>query len=66
MIKQLFSTFYIDPSRTSLTWMTGRNRKISVTKRYCELVLLDSMVHDGRNVYPKIKDQLNDMEKEEF
>jgi hypothetical protein len=66
MIKQFFCTFYIDPSRTSLTWMTGRNRKISVTKRYCELVLLDPMVHDGRNVYPKIKDQLNDMEKEEL
>jgi hypothetical protein len=43
MIRQFFSTVYINPSRTSMTWMSGINWKITVTKRFCENVLLDHL-----------------------
>jgi hypothetical protein len=32
-IKQLYSTLFVNESRTSLTWMTDKNMKITVTKK---------------------------------
>jgi hypothetical protein len=52
-VKQFFSTFYINPSRTSLTWMSGINKKITVTKGFCEKLLLGDPQHSS-----KIEDKL--------
>jgi hypothetical protein len=48
MIKK-FSTFYIDPNGTFGT--TDINRMITVTKRFCQKILLDPSMHgnDKRN-----------------
>ncbi|KAL6615045.1 hypothetical protein ACP70R_037315 [Stipagrostis hirtigluma subsp. patula] len=66
-IRQFFSTFYIDPCRTSLTWMTGKNRKITVTKRFLESILLDPPLHEEEKEYHrKIDDGLSKEEEKEF
>lgn len=33
-IRQFFSTFYVDPNGDYMVWMTGMNRKITVTKKF--------------------------------
>lgn len=60
LIKQFYSTLSINESRTSLTWMTGRNKKITVTKRFCQKVLLVPSEH-----VTKIK-HLTDAQEEEL
>ncbi|OEL32465.1 hypothetical protein BAE44_0006515 [Dichanthelium oligosanthes] len=64
MVRQFFSTVYINPERTFLTWMSGRNRKITVMKRYCEKVLLDHGEDKVHNC--KIEDKLTDAQEEEL
>lgn len=58
-IKQFYSTFYVDPSRTSLTWMTGTNKKITVSKKFCQKVLHVPSEHTD-----KILDSLTETQKE--
>jgi hypothetical protein len=68
-VKQFFSTFYINPSRTLLTWMTGKNRKITLTKGFCQEVLLDPpRDNEASNHFDaeKIKDRITDTQKEEM
>lgn len=60
-IKQFYSTLSINQSRTSLTWMTGINKKITVTKRFCQKVL---HVPSEHNI--KIKRQLTDAQEKEL
>ena len=60
-IKQFYSTLSINQSRTSLTWMTGINKKITVTKRFCQKVL---RVPSEHNI--KIKRQLTDAQEKEL
>jgi len=63
-IRQFFSTFYIDPNGTFLTWMTGMNRKITVSKKFCQKVLLDPSMHHNDQRNDKLKKSL-DSEQEE-
>lgn len=60
-IKQFYSTLFVNESRTSLTWMTGRNRKITVTKKFCQKVLHVPTKHSI-----KIERQLTDAQEEEI
>ena len=60
-VRQFFSTCYINPSRTSLTWMSGINMKITVTKRFCQKVLLVDPLHSS-----KIEDKLTSTQDDEF
>ena len=48
IIKQFYSTLYVNPSRTSLTWMTGINKKITVMNRFCEKVRLVPSMHNSK------------------
>ena len=58
-MRQFFSTFYVDPNRTFLTWMTDINRMITITKRFCQKVLLDSSMHDNEKRNDKLKDNMD-------
>jgi hypothetical protein len=60
-IKQFYSTLFVNESRTSLTWMTGRNRKITVTKKFCQMVL-----HVPSEESIKIEHKLTDAQQEEI
>ncbi|KAF8668263.1 hypothetical protein HU200_052317 [Digitaria exilis] len=60
-IKQFYSTLSINRSRTSVTFMAGINKKITVTKRFCQNVLHVSSKHDD-----KIKSKLTDAEEKEL
>ncbi|RLN00274.1 hypothetical protein C2845_PM06G25820 [Panicum miliaceum] len=65
IVRQFF-TVYINPNRTSLTWMSGINRKITINKRFCENVLLDPPLQHSKFCRIKIEDSLGDTEQKEL